>query len=218
MIPQLIIAILPVGLVLFISEYLWRRRVLKGERARKFIHIIAGVWMAFWPHYLPFELILLLSLIGLNLLIYSRATGLIHAIYAVKRRTYGELFFALSIMLLAIFSRDAWVFTLAMLFMALGDGGAAVVGRFWGRKNSYYVFGKRNLRKSIAGTTAYIAFVYFSIAVVWFVGGREVIADNPVAILLLLPATVTVLENSSPYGFDNLLTPLFTVLFINSLA
>ncbi len=215
---KLLIALLPVGLVLLISEALWRKGVVKGERARKFIHILAGMWMAFWPHYIPLEVIFLLSLVGFNVLIYSRTTGLIHAIYAVKRRTYGELFFALSMAFCALLTREPWVFTLAILLMALADGGAAVVGRFWGGSNSYYVFGKKNLRKSIAGTVAYIALVYVSIAIAWGIGGQETIENNMLAMLVLLPAVATVLENSSPYGSDNLFTPLFTVIFINSLA
>ena len=214
---KLIIALVPIAVILLVSEYLWRKKIVKGERARKFIHILAGVWMAFWPHYLPFDGIFILGCMALTVLLYSRSTKLFHAIYAVKRRTYGEIFFALAIMFCAYFGQEPWIFTVSILLLSLADGGAAVIGRFWGITNQYFVFGLRSLRKSLAGSFAYLLFAYVTLFIGWLVGGQSVMQDNALQVFVFLPLGATLLENVSPYGSDNLMTPLFVTILLNSL-
>ncbi|MBP6962299.1 hypothetical protein KBB49_02055 [Candidatus Saccharibacteria bacterium] len=217
MIPNLALALIPVGIILILSELLWQKKIIIGERARKFIHILAGTWMAFWPLYLPFDGIFILGCIALTLLVYSRITKLFHAIYSVKRKTYGDIFFAIGILVCAYLGQESWIFTTSILLLALADGGAAVVGRYYGLENQYLVFGNENLRKSVAGTIAFLIFSYTSIAIGWLLGGGDVIADNIIAILLILPVGSAILENTMPYGLDNLTTPLFATLLLNSL-
>jgi len=216
MLIKIISATLPVGIVLFSSEYMWRKKLLKGERARKYIHILAGIWMAFWPFYIPFDGIFMLGAMAFTLLLYSRLTNLLHAIYAVKRKTYGELFFALAIIVSAYLAREPWVFTVSILFLALADGGAAVVGRFWGLKNQYLVFGNKNLTKSVTGTAAFVGLAYVSVGIGLVLGGSDVFSGN-VAYFVLLPLVMAAIENVSPYGLDNFATPLLATIVFNSL-
>jgi phytol kinase len=210
-----LIALMPVALVLLASEILWRRHKLKGELARKFIHILAGVYIAFWPLYLSFEQIAVLGAVALTLLVVSRFTHMFHAIYTVKRKTYGELFFAGAIILCAVLAKADWIFTTAILFMSLADGGAAIAGKLWGAKNQYHVFGKKELLKSRAGTFAYIVLAYVSLGVGWFLGGNEVMKYYLPLVLLVLPLGATFLENISPYGLDDAMTPLYIMLVLN---
>ncbi len=217
MIPELLLAVVPVALILVISEYLWRKKIAKGERARKFIHILSGVWMAFWPLYLPYEGIFILGTAALSLLIYSRITNLFHAIYAVKRKTYGDVLFAVAIMVCAYLAKADWIFTTSILFMALADGGAAVAGRLWGVSNQYFVLGYKALKKSVAGTMAFIVLAYVAIACGWILGGEEIIRSNTIVVLITLPIVATLLENFAPYGLDNLLSPVFVTILLNSL-
>jgi phytol kinase len=214
---NILFATIPIGLVLLVSEYLWRKKIIKGERARKFIHILAGIWMAFWPFYLPFDGIFILGCVALTFLVYARNTHLFGAIYAVKRRTYGEIFYALTIIICSYYGEEPWIFTVSILLLALADGGAAVVGRIYGKNNEYRVFGKNNLKKSIAGTFAFIILAYISIIIGTVVGGNEVIFSNITIALIFLPVVATILENISPYGSDNLFTPVFATLLLNSL-
>jgi dolichol kinase len=214
---KITIALVPVAFILLFSEFLWRKKIVKGERARKFIHILAGIWMAFWPFYIPFDGIFILGCMALVFLIYSRFAHVFGAIYAVKRRTYGEIFYAITIILCSFFGQEAWVFTTSILLLALADGGAAVVGRLWGMNNQYYVFSKKSLRKSVAGTLAFIALAYVSIFIGWLVGGSFVLNENLLIAFVVLPVSVTILENISPYGIDNLVTPVLATVLLNSL-
>lgn len=213
----ILFALVPVAIILLSSEVLWRKKIVKGERARKFIHILAGVWMAFWPFYLPFDGIFVLGCVALTLLLYSRRNHLFEAIYAVKRRTYGEIFFALTIIVCAYLGTEPWIFTVSLLLLSLADGGAAVVGRLAGITNQYLIFGNKNLRKSIAGTVAFLLLAYVSVGVGWLLGGVDVMQANIIITWLILPIGATVLENISPYGLDNLITPVFATILLNSL-
>lgn len=214
---HLLLAVLPVGVVLLLSEYLWRKKVLKGELARKFIHILAGAYIAFWPLYLPLDGIFILGCAALVFLIYSRFLPIFHAVYAVKRRTYGEIFFALAIVLCALLATEDWIFTTAILFLSIADGGAAVSGKIWGKSTTYRVWHKSNLQKSIVGTATYFMLSFVCIGIGWAVGGSETMATYPFIIFAFIPLSTTILENVSPYGLDNLLTPLYVTLILTSL-
>jgi len=214
---KILLALVPIALILLISELLWRKKILKGERARKFIHILAGIWMAFWPFYLPFDGIFILGCIAIVLLLYSRFTNLFQAIYAVQRKTYGEIFFALAIIVCAFLGVEPWIFTVSILLLALADGGAAVAGRMWGKSTQYRVLGFKPLQKSVAGTLAFVALAYTSVVIGWLLGGSFVMSQYLVISFVVLPLGATLLENVSPYGIDNLLTPLFATLLLNSL-
>jgi dolichol kinase len=217
MIIKLLFALCPVGVTLLLSEYLWRKKILKGERARKFIHILSGVWIAFWPFYIPLDGIFVLGAAMCTLLVYSRLTNLFHAIYDVRRRTYGDIFYALGFMACAFFGREDWIFTVSVLLLALADGGAAVVGRFWGRSNSYLVFGSKQLRKSISGTLAFLIFAVLSVGIGWLIGGDAILSKHIVLVFIWLPLVAALLENTMPFGLDNIATPLLATLLLNSL-
>lgn len=217
MILKLLFALGPVGITLLTSEYLWRKKILKGERGRKFIHILSGVWIAFWPFYLPLDGIFVLGAVMCTLLIYSRLTNLFQAIYDVRRRTYGDIFYAFGLMGCAFVGREDWIFTVSILLLALADGGAAVVGRFWGRTNSYLVFGSKQLRKSISGTLAFLFFAVISVSIGWFVGGESLLSQHIAIAFVGIPLISALLENTMPYGLDNIATPLFATLLLNSL-
>ncbi len=217
MIVKLFIALFPVALVLLSSEILWRKKIIEGERARKFIHILAGVYIAFWPFYIPFDGIFVLGCATLTLVIYSRYTQLFHAIYATKRKTYGDILYALAIIICSYFGQEPWIFTVSILILALADGGAAVVGKSLGRSNKYQVLGFKPLSKSIAGTLTFIIFTYISLGIGYVLGGSTVMQDNLFMVFCVIPAAATILENTMPYGFDNLATPVFVTVLLNSL-
>ena len=214
---ELLFAVVPVAIILVASEVLWRKKIVVGERARKFIHILAGVWIAFWPYYIGFNTITALSISMLIVLVFSRFTHVFHAIYAVKRRTYGDLFYPLGILICSLLTNEAWIFTTAILFVALADGSAAVAGRLWGVKNQYFTFGWSVLRKSIAGTTAYIVLAYVSLFVGWILGGDLFMRDALLFSFAFVPLTATFIESATPYGMDNLITPVFVTLALESL-
>jgi phytol kinase len=210
-------ALFPVLIVLFISEFLWRKKLLRGEFARKFVHILSGIHIAFWPFYIAFNSIVLIGVVTFVAMLYSKYTKLFHAIYDVSRITVGELLYPLSISLVAFLARQSWVFTVSLLFMVLADGMAAVVGRIMGKNNSYKVFGSKHLQKSVIGTFSYLMFAVYAMLLGMFIGGEYVINQNIILCVVVMPLAGALLENISPFGLDNITTPLLVTLVMNSL-
>ncbi len=205
-------SVLIVFIILLVSEVLWKLGRLKGELARKFIHIFVGVFVAFWPFYMEFKWIRLISLAFLGVIYISRELKLFHAIEDVKRKTWGDMFFAIGIGLCAVLAPTPWIFTAAILHLSLADGLAAIVGERFGAQNRYKIFGQV---KSVAGTLSYWL---ISLGIMTFTVGAGLIGFNQMVWLLILglPVSAALLENVSPRGTDNIIVPLFVTITLSS--
>lgn len=69
---NLLIAFLGIGICLILGEILWRKRILKGEYARKFVHITSATFVAFWPLFLSNIEIALVSLLFIFALVLTK--------------------------------------------------------------------------------------------------------------------------------------------------
>ena len=205
---NLAISVTVILTLICISELLWRQRDINVEYTRKFVHISAGTFVAFWSLYLSRYQIVLLSIAFVLVVIISRYTKLFQAIHSVQRPTWGELLFAVAVGALAFVAATHWIYSVSLLIMSIADGMAAVIGMKFGKSNRYSIFG---YAKSVAGTitfflitmiilTAYSIFTpgIFSI---WFIG---------------IAVVATVLENISIRGLDNLFVPILVAVMLNS--
>ncbi len=206
MIP-LFIALVGVCILVVIGEYLRKIHLLQAEVTRKFIHISVASFAASWPFFMDWNQIYLMSMLMLVGIGLSRFLHLFHAIHGVKRRTWGELFFAVSIGVAAMLGQNEWAFAAAMLVMGVADGFAALVGTLIDNTRRYKVFGHT---KSREGTLTFF-FISLIILVVCSAMG-----DLPVTALELLGIAVatTMLENVSVGGTDNLFVPLVIVILL----
>jgi len=197
---------------LLLAEYLSLKKNLHSELSRKFVHVTVGTFAAFWPFFLTWGQIQLLSVIALAGMITSLKLNLFQSMHNVTRATYGEILSVVAVGTLAFLVHDPWVFAAAMLHLSLADGLAAVAGLAWGRGNTYRVLG---LAKSVAGTaTFFIISVLIMVAYQLFSGN-----ELPLTTLALLPVVTTVAENLSGPGTDNLIIPLLVALvLVNPLA
>lgn len=199
------LAILAIFILLLASEYLWRRKRYHPELARKFVHISVGTFVAFWPFFLSWPQIELLSLAFLVVVVISKYLHIFQAVHSVQRPTWGEALFAIVVGVLAFTTSSKWIYAAALLQMSLADGLAAVVGTRYGRGNSYKVFG---YTKSVAGTLTFFV-VSFLILL-----GYQAISGSDISLAAIFGLTLgaTVLENVLVRGFDNLIIPLFIAL------
>lgn len=202
----LLLALGGVGLLVFLGEYLRRVHLLHTEVTRKFIHITVAAFAASWPFFLEWKQIELISLLMFGGIVLSRYLHLFSAIHGVQRRTWGEMFFAMSIGLAAVLSQSTWTFAAAMLVMGVADGFAALVGTLFNGKK-YYVFGHA---KSVRGT---VTFYTMTVLILWlcsFGNGYNLDAGG----LFILPLIAAGLENVAVSGTDNIFVPLSIVLGI----
>lgn len=204
-----LLAVAAVFAVLVFAEYLSRFKGVHSELTRKFVHIMVGVFVAFWPFFLSWSQIQLLSLAFLTVVLVSIKFNIFKSIHAVQRNAVGEVMFAMVIGLLAVIVTDEWIFAAAMLHLSVADGLAAVVGLGWGDSNKYKVFGHQ---KSIAGS---LAFFFSSIAIMLlYIANSDAVADP--MLLVGVPLIATAVENMAVHGTDNLIIPLLIGLTLTS--
>ncbi len=203
----LALTVLAVFGILCISELGWRKHWLANEVGRKFVHITVGSFVAFWPFFLSWNQIRLLSLAFLVVVLATTYFNVFHAISSVQRPTYGEVFFAITVGLLTYITQNKGVYAAAILQMSLADGFAAIIGVRYGRENKYYLLGHA---KSVAGTTA------FFVTSLLILIGYSLLAPYhvPFAVVLFGALTAAALENVAVFGLDNLLVPVFMAFLL----
>lgn len=196
-----------VAALLLLNEYLWRKHKKHNEFNRKFIHIVVGSFVAFWPYFLSWNWILGLSVIFLLAVGVSKYFNVFKAIHAVTRPSLGELFFAIAVGAVALITHDKAVYAIALLHMSLADGLAAVMGVRYGKKTRYRVLGSE---KSVIGTLSFFVVSVALLSVYAIAMG----ASWPVEYLPVIALVATGLENVGVYGSDNLLAPVFVAVVL----
>lgn len=197
-------------IILCIGELGWRRGWLRNEFGRKFVHILVGSFVAFWPLFLTWNQIFFLSAAFVIVVAASKYLGIFRAIHSVQRPTWGEIFFAVSVGLLALLTRDGWMYMAALLHMSLADGLAAIIGTRFGKHTTYTVLGHT---KSIIGSAT-----FFVTALIILIGyGIGTNTHISVAVLLGASFVATLLENVSTRGLDNITVPVWVAIVLNSL-
>jgi phytol kinase len=198
----LLITIVIVLAILVCSELYWRKHTIHDEFSRKFVHITVGSFVAFWPYFLDANQIRILSIAFLLGVAVSRYVGVFSAIHTVQRPTWGEVWFALVVGILAFSAAHPHIYTAALLIMSLADGLAAVIGTRYGNASRYTVFGSP---KSVIGTAT-----FFAVSVVILIIYAATTPDSlPYAMVVPVAAGAALLENIGINGFDNLFVPLF---------
>lgn len=193
--------------ILVFSEWLARAKQIHAELTRKLVHVAVGTFVAFWPFFLSWHYIQLLSFAFIIVVALSVRFNIFTSIHAVKRNMTGELLFAVVIGLLALISTNKWVFMAAMLHLSLADGLAAIVGVGWGDSNAYKVFGKT---KSIAGSSAFLVCSFCILIAYHLFAG----SSTSVLTILWLPFLATAAENLAINGTDNIVMPMLIALVL----
>jgi dolichol kinase len=200
--------------LLIIAEYIGKKKNLKSEYHRNFLHITAGTFIAFWPWLISWRWIQVLSLALLFGMLANRYFGFLNYHGKVGRATYGDILYALAIFICSLLTHNRYFFALAVAEVAIADGFAAIVGS---RYIKYWGYGVFRHKKTVIGS------MVFWIATVCIFGygllsAHDFISyQNYFLILLLFPPLLTLLENLSIYGFDNIVIPIVVVVLLRAL-
>ena len=65
-------------IILLISELIHRNKILKGENERKFVHICAGTYIAFWPWLISWKSIQLIGIAMIIVVLLNRSKDYLH--------------------------------------------------------------------------------------------------------------------------------------------
>jgi phytol kinase len=208
-----IFCLVGVAALLGLADYLGKYKKLKGENQRKLTHICVAAFVAFWPWLTSWRAIQYIGLAMLAGVIINRSQKfkIFGFNKTIKRETYGDIFFALAIIACALLTKNKVFFALAMLNLSLADGLAAFIGLNFGKHWKYKVY---HHTKTVIGSMA------FWIASACILGTGLLFAHNSidfshyVFLVILLPPVLTVLENVSIMGLDDLVIPVAVVLVL----
>jgi dolichol kinase len=204
----IVLTLFVIFLILLINEVISHKFTKNKEIKRKLMHIIIGVLTAFWPFYLSFMDIKLLALAYLIVVVLSKRFNIFKAIHNVKRKSYGEELFAISVGLLAFLTNNKWIFAVAILEMAIADGLAAIIGSKYGKSTSYHLLRQT---KSFLGN---LSFFITSLVILLLVNQFSTLKLGIIQIVLVSVVT-TIIEGISFFGLDDLFVPIVVFLMIN---
>lgn len=188
----------------------WHKKRISSEMFRKILHITHGLIAVTWPFLVSYQLIIVIEVAFIIVVGLDRKVRLFDGPRAVARRTWGEFFFPLGIISVALIRPNKWIFVAAVLHLGVADAAAALVGSRWGKKNRYHIFGQE---KSVAGT---LAFYLVSVAIASWLTLITPSGLHDVAPLIIgwLPIATTCIENLGVFGSDNLLVPLLLAVVL----
>ncbi|MEI7682755.1 MAG: hypothetical protein WCJ24_00445 [Candidatus Saccharibacteria bacterium] len=208
----LFIALSGVSAILASSELLWRKKVIKGENARKFVHILVGTFVAFWPYFMSWQQIQFMSLAFLVVVVISMQKHIFHAVHAVNRQTWGEFFFPIGVGISALIMPAPIVFSAAILHLSVADGLAAVIGKKYGKNHQYKI---GNYSKTLAGTLAFFLTSLIIVYITVILSGSQITLAL-VPLLICLPLAATAVENIAIAGTDNIFVPLLIIVVLQA--
>ena len=192
------------------ADILSRLIVDDPELTRKVVHIGSGnVILLAWWFDISGSIIVAAAMIAGAIAIISYMIPILPSIESVGRKSFGTLFYALSMgILAAYFWQDAPQYAvIGILVMAWGDGMAAIIGQRWG-SHTYRV---KNITKSWEGSLA-MATAAFTVSqlVLLTVEGN---IWQTWTVSLTVAVIATALEAFSTLGIDNLTVPLSSGFF-----
>lgn len=193
-------------LLLLSVEFLWRTNRIEAETSRKAIHVAVGTFVAFWPLFMSWRTIQLMAVALFIGVFLSYQLGVFGAIHKVKQKTSGELWYPVGIGLAALLTSQPWIFTIAILHLALADGLASIIGYRYGLR--HYQIGQHT--KSLLGS-----FTFFitssALCLLAYVVLLAELPGSSLAVFALAPFLATAVESVSRNGIDNVLIPLVII-------
>jgi dolichol kinase len=209
MLLKILICLSGIAAILILAEILWRHKILKGEYERKLVHILAGIFIAFWPWLISWRTIQLLGLAILAGVLVNRKVKLLHATNGLRFKFYSDCYYAIAITICALITTQKAFFAVAILSLALADGFAAIAGCTLGKKWQYKVFGQT---KTLIGSMAFWLVSMCVLGAGIILIGNNVDFAKYAMLMIFLPPVLTVLENVAIFGTDNIVIPVATVL------
>jgi phytol kinase len=190
----------------FLLEVLKRKQILSGNWTRRIIHLGAALIACTFPSYLTLSQIVILCIVLFVAMIFSKRVSLLSHIHTVSRKTWGELFYPIGVMVPALLFLPllSQYFIVTVLILGISDLLANIVGTYAG-KYSFIIF---SCRKTIEGGVAFFVSAFVLL----------IIFEIPIFVGLGIAFAATLVELFSPYGSDNLTVPIVVSILLTLLV
>jgi phytol kinase len=209
----ILITILIFAVILLVEEWAYKKKVLRDEYQRKFVHMTYGTFMAFWPWLMTWHQIQLFAAVGVAAaLIYKRAK-VFSGLDNIRSNGYGHFTHPLSVLIAATMTSNDVFFCISILIMAIADGMAAIIGQRYGKRWQYKVLGHT---KTVIGSMAFWLVSLFILGIGLLFANDQFNFENYVGLLIFAPPLLTAIENLGILGLDNLFIPPAVILMLSA--
>jgi len=202
------------GLAMVITKLLSKH--LSAEISRKIIHITMGLTAISFPFVFQNRIsVVILGGIAIGALSLLRSiktlrNGIGAALLGVKRKSYGEIYFAVSIVIVFVMHQSTFEYLVPILVLTFADSVAALVGTSYGRYNMAH--GQEDTKSSEGSVMFFI--VAFICTLVPLQLMTEIGRAEVLVISFLIGLLAAMIEAVSTNGNDNILLPLLTYSFL----
>lgn len=181
------------------------------EYTRKFVHVCIGCVVASFPwiFYSPITVGILCGSFA-GLIFAARCWGALGSIHGIRRRSYGDLLYGLSVMILFFLGREYPVFYfVSMITLTISDSLAALLGK----KYHSVMFSVERDKKSLEGSAVFFLSTFLVVHLPLLLMTPM---DRFVSVLVALQAAivVTCFEAISEDGIDNFTIPIGTFVCV----
>lgn len=221
---KLLFVITVLGVFAWAAQWLINKYSKDNELLRKLVHVCHGIGIAILAFIVPTSIIVTIEVVFFLSMFIARYLHehfsfipwikYFGKVYRVGRVSYGEFFYPLSVIIAVLIADSKWEFAAAILILALADSAAAIIGKRFGKSTTYPILGQK---KSLAGSAAFYVTAYAIIGTFILISGADVSSEVGLSELLLITLAITVTENLSVYGSDNLWVPIVAVVLLNQL-
>lgn len=197
--------------VIILAHILGRNKTISAESARKSVHIAHALVIGSWPFFANYKAVIIGEIVSLFLVLAARKLGLFKHFREVERLSWGEFFFPVAVIIMAVFEPSEWLFLAAVLHFGLADALAAIIGNR-AKSQTYVIFGHK---KSLVGTAVFwlTSFIICS----WYIFGHTAPETMLLPLALVVPTVTAAAENLSPWGSDNMTVPLLAFWLLGGL-
>ncbi len=210
---SIVFVLLMMWSIYLVVEVMRRHDIVRGELARKSIHIGIGLLFAFMPLFMNRrEMFATAALFFVAMVVLSGFLKLFSAYEDVSRWTIGQFLYPLGVMLIIYFFEDTKIYSFSVLILALADAAAAIAGHYFGVLH-YHILGGN---KTILGSVAFFT-VSLTIITVYVFSFTEV----TLLALIMIPVSawfLTGVEAVLAGGFDNLAIPVLSALILSAFS
>ena len=193
------------SILLVLVEVLKRKSFISNDLSRRLAHIGAGAINIVAPFFVSHVAIIMVNVLFAGLLLVGRNTDYFSSIKTTNRKTYGDVYFPLGIIVAAVvlLPEDITAFQYGVAIMGISDALAGFVGERWGRKTVSIL----NNPKTLLGALVF----YVSSLVITFI-----LVPQFLPVVFILPLILTIVEFFLVFGLDNLILPTVAgLLFLN---
>ncbi len=196
--------------IIFVISIIYKRFNPNNKEAlRKIIHIGIGPLIPF-AKFLDVDQTSALYFTGLIslLTLINYQSKLFPTIEDIDRKSYGTLFYCLSLFILIFlyWDKDPTALVAGFFIMTFGDGFAALIGKNFKSKNWIFL----NQTKSLYGTTTMFI---TSLIIVFYLSYFKGYSFN--VNILTIALLSTIIEQFSVFGIDNFIVPISAAFCFN---